>query len=95
MRKMNLGLAVLILSGFALAGCETHREQVINENWGKSFQAIKINHIFNPDAGLDEQTVEGFDGIAAEKAMGNYHKSFDNKPPVQVTNINIGGIGGK
>jgi len=95
MRKINFGLAVLILSGFALAGCQTHREQVMNENWGKSFQAIKTNHIVNPDAGLDEQIVEGLDGVASEKAMVKYHNSFSEKPPAQVTNINISGVGGK
>jgi hypothetical protein len=95
MRKIYLTLAFLILSGFVLAGCETQREQVIIDNWGKSFQAIKTNHIINPNAGLDEQTVEGMDGVDAEKALNKYHTSFDEKPPAPVTNISISGIGGK
>jgi hypothetical protein len=93
MRKTYLGLAVLILSASVLIGCETQRQQVLNDNWGKSYQAVKTNHIINPDAGMDDQTVDGMNGVNSEKAMEKHHKSFEEKPPAQVTNINISGIG--
>jgi hypothetical protein len=95
MRIINLILAVLILSGFVLTSCETHREQVLNDNWGRSFQAIKTNQIISPDAGLKDLPVVDMDGIAAEKVLEKYHQSFAEKPPAQITNINISGVGGK
>lgn len=90
-----LFIPILILSVFILTGCETRREQLLNDNWGKSFQAIKTNHVINPDAGLDEQFVEGVDGKVSLKAANKYHNSFDEKPPAQVTNISITGLGGQ
>lgn len=96
MRTINFGLAVLMLFSLMLTGCESipyAREQNLIDNWGKSFQAIKTNHVINPDAGMDEAPVEGMDGIAAEKAMNKYYKTFDEKPPAQITNISISGIG--
>jgi hypothetical protein len=95
MRNKYLGLALLILAGFALTGCETYRQRTLSENWGRSYQAIQTNHVINPDAGMDEKTVEGIDGTASEKALNKYHKSFDEKPPTQVMNINISGVGSK
>jgi hypothetical protein len=95
MRKTYLGLAVLILFASVLIGCETHRQQVLDDNWGKSFQAVKSNHIIDPNAGMDDQTVEGMNGVNSENAMEKHHKSFAEKPPAQVTNINISGIGQK
>jgi hypothetical protein len=96
MQKIYLTLVFLMLFAFVTCGCESiphQREQILSDNWGKSFQAIKTNHIINPDAGMDEKTVEGIDGVASKKAIDKYHKSFDEKPPAQITNINISGIG--
>jgi len=95
MKKIYFIPAFLIFIFLFLTGCETQREQLLNENWGRSFQAVKTNHIINPEAGLDEVPMEGLDGIAAKKAANKYHNSFDEKPPAQITNISISGVGGK
>ena len=98
MRQFYISLAFLVFFASAISGCESiphRREQMLTDNWGKSFQAIKTNHIINPEAGIDEKPVEGMDGTASKKTIEKYHKSFDEKPPAQVTNISISGIGGK
>jgi hypothetical protein len=95
MKKIYFIPPLLIFVFLSLTGCENQRTQLLNDNWGKSYQAVKTNHIINPDAGLDEQPMEGLDGIASMKAANKYHNSFDEKPPAQITNITISGVGGK
>ncbi len=46
------------------------------ENWGKAYEAAKKAQIENPDAGKCPQSVNGLDGIAAQKSFDGYRDSF-------------------
>ena len=62
-------------------------------NWGQSYETQKQNQIANPEAGKKVVVAEGLDGIAGEKTMENYHKSFENITPRPVYNVTLGPIG--
>jgi hypothetical protein len=63
-------------------------------NWGRSFETAKYNQILNLDAEKNLDVVDGLDGIAGEKSMENYQKSFEKTLPRPVYNITIGQFGG-
>lgn len=69
-------------------------ESNLSKNWGKSFESAKNNQILNPQASKNRNPVTGFDGEAADNNMENYREGFEEKPPKQVYNLNMGSIGG-
>ena len=48
------------------AGC-TH--STLEENWGSSYEAAKVNQIANPEASENLDPVDGLDGQLAEQNM--------------------------
>jgi hypothetical protein len=50
---------------------------LLNENWGRSFEAAKKNQILNPEASKNLSPVVGLDGNAADANMNSYRKRFE------------------
>jgi hypothetical protein len=68
-----VGRIVILLAGLLAmlwcVGCNgtlpTERETRLDQNWGKSFQAVKTNQVLNPDAGKNLEPVTGMHGETA------------------------------
>jgi len=72
-----IALAALLMIGFV--GCykgdavnPLQQESMLDQNWGRSFEAAKYNQTLNPDADQNLEPVEGMEGPAAERIMGEY-----------------------
>ncbi len=91
MLKGNIILIVVVaMLSAMLLGCagnlpEAKRVDILDMNWGKSFESAKNNQILNPDAGKNLDPVVGLDGTAAEYAVGKYKESYKKVVPVQTT----------
>ena len=73
------------------AGC-TH--STLQENWGSSYEAAKVNQIAHPEASENLDPVVGMDGQLAEHNMESYRQGCrgDEKPTTY--NLRLGGIEG-
>lgn len=97
MLKSNM-IRIIIMALFSLTlwGCagnlpEAERMNVLNDNWGKSYETAKKGQILNPDAGESLEPVLGLDGEAAEYGVNKYKESFEEVVEVETTstfNIN-------
>jgi hypothetical protein len=79
-----IALAAVLMLGFV--GCykgntvnPLQTESQLDANWGRSFEAAKHNQTLNPDASKNMDPVEGIEGPAAERVMGEYLKGGENK----------------
>jgi hypothetical protein len=80
-----IALAALLMIGFV--GCykgntvnPLQQESLLDQNWGRSFEAAKHNQTLNPDADKNLAPVEGIDGPAAERIMREYTEGGKQKP---------------
>ncbi len=78
------GIFLLVIS------CAATRVEM---DYGTSFKLAKFNQTLNPEAEKNLEPVTGFDGSAAQAAIGRYRKGFEEKTPAPVYSINIGGFG--
>ena len=62
-------------------------------DYGTSVKLAKFNQILNPEAEKNLEAVTGFDGGAAQAAIGKYRKGFEEKTaaPTYVFSISAGG----
>ena len=101
MLKGNIILIVVlaVFSVVTLWGCagnlpEGKRAEILDMNWGKSYESAKKNQILNPDAGKSLEPVVGLDGQAAEHGVNKYKKSFEKEVEVKTTTtFEVGGGG--
>ena len=52
----------------------------LDQNWGRSFEAAKYNQTLNPDADKNLAPVEGLEGTATERIIGEYVKGGRTGP---------------
>jgi hypothetical protein len=74
-----IALVALITIGFSACSkgnivSPFQTESQLEKNWGRSFEAAKYNQTLNPDADQNLVPVEGMEGPAAERIMGEYIK---------------------
>jgi hypothetical protein len=96
---ISLVAALAILSVLGAWGCagnipEAERYNILDRNWGKSFESAKNNQILNPEAGKNLEPVTGLDGQAAEENVEEYRETFKAGPSRQVYDLNLGTISG-
>ena len=72
------------------AGC-TH--STLDENWGSSYEAAKVNQIAHPEASENLDPVVGLDGQLAEQNMQSYRQG-SNEEKSTTYNLRLGGIEG-
>lgn len=78
-----IALAVVFTMG--VFGCsrgtsnQLQPESMLDNNWGRSFEAAKYNQTLNPDADKNLEPVEDLEGPAAERIMGDYVKGQSKK----------------
>lgn len=101
MLKGNIAL-IVVMAVFSsmLWGCagnlpESQRMDILEKNWGKSFESAKNNQILNPDAGKNEEPVVGINGEAAEYGVNKNKKSFKRDGAKTSTTVPLIRIGGK
>ena len=73
------------------AGC-TH--STLEENWGSSYEAAKVNQIANPEASENLDPVVGLDGQLAEQNMESYRQGCKGDEKPTTYNLRLGGIEG-
>lgn len=76
-------IGVIALAAFltiGIFGCSKNvanplqTETLLDENWGRSFEAAKFNQTLNPEADKNLASVEGLEGTVAERIMEEYIK---------------------
>ncbi len=82
-----IGMAGIFL---LVVSCAATRVEM---DYGTSFKLAKFNQILNPEAEKNLEPVTGFDGSAAQAAIGRYRKGFEEKTSAPVYSINISGFG--
>jgi len=82
-----IGLAAIFL---VIIGCAGPSR--VEMDYGTSFKLSKFNQTLNPDAEKNLEPVTGFDGSAAQAAVGRYRKGFEEKTSAPVYSINISGF---
>ena len=91
MLKGNFILIVLLtVLSLTLWGCagnlpQGKRADILDMNWGKSYETAKNKQILNPDASENLDPVLGLDGQAAEHTVNKYKKSFEKDMPLKTT----------
>src|SRR4030042_1051118 len=83
-----IGIAGIFLFTVSCAGPSR-----VEMDYGTSFKLAKFNQTLNPQAEKNLEPVIGFDGSAAQAAVGRYRKGFEEKTSAPVYSINIGGDG--
>jgi hypothetical protein len=90
---------------FSFGGCQKmyygEEGSLLDQNWGRSFQAAKENQILNPEAGKNLSPVVGLDGSAATANLNSYRKGFEEaaaegseyKGEQGTLTIGVGGLG--
>ena len=73
------------------AGC-TH--STLEENWGSSYEAAKVNQIAHPEASENLDPVVGLDGQLAEQNMESYRQGCKGDEKPTTYNLRLGGIEG-
>ena len=70
--KIAVGAAIAA----GILGCDHHvltqRQSLLDQNWGRSFEAARTNQILNPEAGNNLAPVEGLMGPAAARIVNGY-----------------------
>ena len=91
MTKCSYILVVLVLIFLFLTGCVTTSRLAMD--YGTSHKLAKFNQTLNPGAEKNLEPVTGFDGAAAQAAIGKYRKGFEEKTPAPtyVFSISTGG----
>jgi len=84
-----IGLIVIFLISVSCVGPSR-----LEMDYGTSYKLAKFNQILNPEAEKNLEPVTGFDGGAAQAAIGQYRKGFQEKSVAPIYSINIGGLGG-
>ncbi len=90
MAKRSFLLIGLVVMFLISTGCVASRVEM---DYGTSFNLAKFNQTLNPQAEKNLDPATGFDGGAAQAAVGRYRKGFEEKTPAPVYSINIGGFG--
>lgn len=77
-------IGTLVFLSFTLAGCsgnlpQSERLARVEENWGTSIEYIKLRQTLNPDAGMQRDPVEDFDGGAADIIVDKNRKTFEEE----------------
>jgi len=83
-----IGIAGIFLFTVSCAGPSR-----LEMDYGTSFKLAKFNQTLNPEAEKNLEPVTGFDGSAAQAAVGRYRKGFEEKTSAPVYSINVGGLG--
>jgi hypothetical protein len=88
--RLAVALAFATLTIGIIACSESGRlfqpDTMLDQNWGRSYEAAKYNQILDPDAGNVLDPVTGMDGVASDNTVYKYDKSFTEKNQ-PVTNI--------
>ena len=70
------------------AGCsQMQKETLSDKNWGRSYEAAKYNQILNPEAGKNQDPVDGLDGRATDNNVEKYRNSFKENRRQETVNI--------
>jgi hypothetical protein len=88
-RPALAGLAVLA----ALGGCSPMTPgatPALDARFGEAVREARVRQTIDPQGSRNTNPVAGIDGAAAQNAMAEYHKSFQEPAPT----FNVLGIGG-
>ena len=69
-------------------GCsQMQKETLSDKNWGRSYEAAKYNQILNPEAGKNQDPLDGLDGQATDNNVEKYRNSFKENRRQETVNI--------
>lgn len=75
---------------FVMSGCNAaykSKNNLTNQNWGKSFETAGFMQTLDPDAGKNADPVVGLSGEAVIKTVDAYHEGFGKAGVVVSTDI--------
>jgi hypothetical protein len=65
----------------------THKETLLERNWGRSYETVNYMQLLNPDAEKNLEPVVGLDGNASDSNVDKYRKSFKEEGQQEIVNI--------
>lgn len=82
-----------LIAMFTISACSAGNLSRLEMDYGASSKLARFNQILNPEAEKNLEPVTGFDGGAAQAAIGKYRKGFEEKTsaPTYVFSISTGG----
>lgn len=83
--------SILIASSALIVGCSA--PTLLDQNWGRSVETARYNQTLNPDAGSNEQPVEGLDGHSAASALEHYRTTFTPQETSSGHDTKVTGLG--
>jgi len=94
----KLLISIILLICPIIFGCNStsHRQTLLDENWGRSYETARFNQIINPDAPENTDPITGLQGKAAMNNLDQYQDSFKTKQSTRkIYNIDLTGVGTK
>lgn len=85
MHKMMMAcLAAVAALVFVLGGCagntpRSERMHIVDDHWGRSVESVNFRQTLDPEAGLDEKPVEGFEGRSAGTGVDKHRRTFEER----------------
>lgn len=92
---LKILIAAAVLFALSLpAGCQSSRytpgaDSVLEQNWGRSFEAMKYNQAQNPEGPRQPGPAPAIDGRAATGAVEQYRQGFYGQQTGNVYNLNL------
>ena len=85
---MIMGIVAIMLVMLSCSGTTpSHKETLLERNWGRSYETANYVQLLNPDAEKNLDPVLGLDGTASEYNVGKYKTSFKKAEPKEIVNI--------
>jgi hypothetical protein len=85
---MIIGITAIMLVMLSCSGTTlTHKETLLERNWGRSYETARYMQIVNPDAEKNLDPVLGLDGNATNHNMNKYQQSFKETEQREIVNI--------
>jgi len=85
---MIMGIVAIMLVMLSCSGTTpSHKETLLERNWGRSYETANYVQLLNPDAEKNLDPVVGLDGNASAYNVDKYQESFKETEPQEIVNI--------
>ena len=98
MSIVKIIFALFLVFGMSVFGCSSisnQHDNLLDKNWGRSFETAKYNQIIDHEAGKKAGPVTGLDGMASENNRERYLQGFTEEAPPAIYNLNISNLTGR
>jgi hypothetical protein len=87
----SIVVVCLVLVVLLMAGC-TAAPTRLESTYGTSYHFARVSQTLDPEAAMNLEPVQEFDGKAAKHLLERYRSTFEKPPPPPSFIISVGGI---